>query len=55
MARVFEPKPLLVAAGIGAALLLVANRGKYPVGAVILGGAIFGAAVQVGVRALGVS
>lgn len=55
MSRAFELKPLLVAAGIGAALILLLNRGRFPAGQAAVGGAIFGAVVQVGVRLAGVS
>lgn len=49
MSRAFELKPLVVAAGIGAALFWLLKNGSW------IMGALFGVGVQVGVRLLGVS
>lgn len=55
MNRAFELKPMLVASAIGAVLILVLNRGRFPAAQAAVGGAIFGAVIQVGVRVAGVS
>jgi len=49
--RIFELRPLLVAAGLGAVILVILSRQ----GRAVIPGALIGAGVQVGVRALGVS
>lgn len=49
MSRAFELKPLAAAAGIGAALFWLLKIGSW------INGALVGAAVQVGVRLVGVS
>jgi len=53
--KVFELKPLLVAAVIGAVLVGIVFQSKESVWSPFMFGAVVGAGVQVGVRLVGVS